>query len=82
MKVIAGDIGGTKTSLALFDVTGTALDMLAMQTYPSQDYATLDEIVQLFISSLSAACEYACFGIAGPVRNGTSTTTNIEYFQR
>lgn len=79
MKVIAGDIGGTKTSLALIEVTGTQLNVLAMETYPSQDYATLDEMLMPFVSAQPGKCEYACFGIAGPVRNGASTTTNLPW---
>lgn len=79
MKVIAGDIGGTKTSLALLEVTGTKLDMLATETWPSQDYASLDEIVQQFVSMQTGKYEYACFGVAGPVRGGTCTTTNLPW---
>ncbi|HED17608.1 MAG TPA: glucokinase [Gammaproteobacteria bacterium] len=79
MKVIAGDIGGTKTSLALFDVSGTKPDMLVMETWPSQDYASLDDIIKLFISTRPGTYEYACFGVAGPVRNGISQTTNLPW---
>jgi len=79
LKVIAGDIGGTKTSLALFEVAGTKPEMLAMETWPSQDYASLDEIVQQFISTQPGVYDYACFGVAGPVRNGISQTTNLPW---
>jgi len=79
LKVLAGDIGGTKTSLALFEVTATKLDMLAMETWPSQDYASLDEIILQFVSTQPGDYEYACFGVAGPVRNGVSATTNLPW---
>jgi len=79
LKVIAGDIGGTKTSLALIEVTGPKPDILAMETWPSQDYASLDDILQKFVSTHPGVCEYACFGVAGPVHNGISKITNLPW---
>ncbi len=83
VRVLAGDIGGTKTRLALFDVTGTSpdsgLQTVAEETYPSRDYQTFTEIVQLFLTSHPCRCESACFGVAGPVRNGVATTTNLPW---
>lgn len=79
MKILAGDIGGTKTSLAIFEVNGTKLEMLSMEKYPSQQYATLDEIVRQFVESQDHQCEWASFGIAGPVRNGRAETTNLPW---
>ncbi len=80
MKILAGDIGGTKTSLAIFEVNGTKLDLLSLEKYPSQQYASLDEIVRQFIETQNYQCEYASFGIAGPVRNGRAETTNLPWF--
>ena len=79
MKVLAGDIGGTKTSLAIFEVDGTKLDMLTLEKYPSQQYGTLDEIVRQFVETQSLQCDWASFGIAGPVRNGRAETTNLPW---
>ena len=79
VRVLAGDIGGTKTRLAVFDVTGTRLQTVAEETYPSRDYRSFAEIVQLFLDSHRCGCESACFGVAGPVRNGVATTTNLPW---
>jgi glucokinase len=79
VRVLAGDIGGTKTRLALFDVTGTTLQAVVEETYPSRDYRTFAEIVQLFLASHWCGCESACFGVAGPVRNGVAKTTNLPW---
>lgn len=79
VRVLAGDIGGTKTRLAVFDVTGTRLQTVAEETYPSRDYRTFAEIVQLFLEDRKCGCESACFGVAGPVRNGVATTTNLPW---
>ncbi|HAJ92493.1 MAG TPA: glucokinase [Gammaproteobacteria bacterium] len=91
IRVLAGDIGGTKTRLAVFDVSGdvsgdvmgevtdTVLQMVAEEVYPSRDYQTFAEIVQLFMDRHRCGCESACFGVAGPVRNGVATTTNLPW---
>lgn len=79
VRVLVGDIGGTKTRLALFDVTGTTLQTVAEEVYPSRDYRTFAEIVQMFLTSRQCGCESACFGVAGPVRNGVVKTTNLPW---
>jgi glucokinase len=79
VRVLAGDIGGTKTRLAVFDVTGTRLQTVAEETYPSRDYRSFAEIVQLFLEDWKIGCESACFGVAGPVRNGVAQTTNLPW---
>lgn len=87
VRVLAGDIGGTKTRLAIIDVsgavpgdiTGATLQTLAEETYPSPDYPTFAGIVQRFLSSHPCGCEAACFGVAGPVRNGVAETTNLPW---
>ncbi len=79
MKVLAGDIGGTKTSLAIFEVIGTQLDMLALEKFPSQQYDSLDEIIRLFVETQDYKCDWGSFGIAGPVRNGRVETTNLPW---
>ena len=79
MKVLAGDVGGTKTSLAIFEVDGTRLEMLALEKYPSQQYGSLDEVVRQFVEKQDHACDWASFGIAGPVRNGQAETTNLPW---
>lgn len=79
MKVLAGDIGGTKTTLAIFEVNGTQLESLAEEKYPSQEHGSLSEIVQKFNETHSHTPEWASFGIAGPVRNGKAQTTNLPW---
>ncbi|MDX2457981.1 MAG: glucokinase [Gammaproteobacteria bacterium] len=83
IRVLAGDIGGTKTRLAVFDVvddvTGTTFQTVAEEVYPSRDYPAFAEIVQLFMASHRCGCDTACFGVAGPVRNGVATTTNLPW---
>ena len=79
MRVLAGDIGGTKTSLAIFEVNGTKLESLVEKTYPSGDYSSLDEIVKDFVKDQEQIPQWGSFGIAGPVRNGIAKTMNLPW---
>jgi len=82
MRVLAGDVGGTHARLALFEVQGTEVRSLAEQTYPSGDYNSLEPILLAFVQSHDVDFEAAAFGIAGPVRDGVVTTTNLPWTVR
>jgi glucokinase len=77
--ILAGDIGGTSTRLALFDGTASSLLTVARERYPSRDYPGLADIVREFVSKHSHALDGACFGIAGPVREGRVETPNLPW---
>ena len=79
MKVLAGDIGGTKTRLAVFDVDGKRLESVTECSYPSGSYSGLENIIQDFIGSAGSDCRQACFGIAGPVTRGRAQATNLPW---
>ena len=79
MIVLGGDIGGTKTRLALFEPRGGKLSLIRENYYSSKQFDSLASIVEAFLASESASFEYACFGIAGPVRNGVCETTNLPW---
>lgn len=79
MRVLAGDVGGTKTRLGVFDVEGVRLETISERSYPSGDYAALDDIVQDFLVEAKTDCRQACFGIAGPVLGGMAQTTNLPW---
>jgi len=78
--VLAGDIGGTKTNLALF-VKGEGRPSFSdFESYPSRDAPNLESIVKDYLSNRSAVVvSSACFGIAGPVVNGRCKTTNLPW---
>jgi len=77
--VLAGDIGGTKTRLAVCEVAGTRLQTLAEQSYPSREYAALEDVVAAFLETHDHRPEAACFGVAGPVRDAESRITNLPW---
>jgi glucokinase len=79
MRVLAGDIGGTKTRLGVFEVDGGTCQAVEERAYPSRDYLDLGEIVADFVGSGGMDCRAACFGIAGPVTGRRMHTTNLPW---
>ena len=77
--VLAGDIGGTKTSLALFSVKGDKLHSESMRTFPSKRYSGLVPVLQEFLAGDHPKVDAACFGIAGPVVDGKVKTPNLPW---
>jgi len=75
---LAGDIGGTKTRLALVEVNGTQVMIRRETSYSSQRYAALETLLGEFLSSAESVSD-AAFGIAGPVVGGVVHTTNLPW---
>ena len=78
-RVLAGDIGGTNTRLAICDVSGQQLEILAKTSYPSQQYDSLNDIIAEFLKLNSHTLQAACFGVAGPVLRQTARITNLPW---
>jgi glucokinase len=81
MMLLAGDIGGTKTNLAVFS-TDTAdgwRKPLAEATFPSGRYPGLETLVEEFQQNHHFPIERASFGVAGPVVGGRATITNLPW---
>jgi len=77
--ILAADVGGTSTRLALMEATGPRLTRVAEEIFPSGSHRSLDEIVARFLAAHRQPIEAACFGIPGPVRDGRVTTTNLPW---
>ena len=77
--VLAGDIGGTKTNLALFSVDGEKLHSESLRTFPSKRYSGLVPVLQEFLAGDQNKIDSACFGIAGPVVDGKVKTSNLPW---
>ncbi|WP_420642061.1 glucokinase [Candidatus Leptofilum sp.] len=79
--LLAGDIGGTKTVLALFSTADSveSLHALHLQTFPSGRFASLEAIIAQFLQDKAVEIEAASFGVAGPVVNGRSQITNLPW---
>ena len=77
--ILAGDLGGTKTNLGLFDVQQGKLVRVALKRYTSHEYPGLQDIAKDFLSANGAKVTAASFGIAGPVVNNTVRATNLPW---
>lgn len=77
--LLAGDVGGTKTILALFEVGGGSRDAVAESTFPSADYGSLEAMAAAFLGAQRAQAAAACFGVAGPVVGGRVRVTNLPW---
>ncbi|MEN6482976.1 MAG: glucokinase [Anaerolineaceae bacterium] len=77
---LAGDIGGTKTTLAIVNLNQDPHIFLEKATYPSKDYASLEALVSDYLHDKPYPLTRACFDIAGPVTEGKVQATNIPWF--
>jgi glucokinase len=75
--ILAGDVGGTKVHLALYDFIDGKLKHTRDERYPAKDFAGLEEIVRLFLGADKVTS--ACFGVPGPVRDGRLRLTNLPW---
>ena len=77
--ILAGDIGGTKTNLGLFDEQKGTLTKVTDKRYASAEHQGLEEIVKDFVELTGARVKAASFGIAGPVVDNHVRTGNLPW---
>ncbi|MGO9643081.1 MAG: glucokinase [Candidatus Acidiferrales bacterium] len=84
--ILAGDVGGTKCNLALFEWRGGRLEPAVVRRYPSHDFEQFGQIVGKFLEDARAALghdagtlEAAGFGVAGPVVGQRVLATNLPW---
>jgi glucokinase len=75
--ILAGDVGGTKVYLALYDFADGKLKHTREERYPAKNYTGLQEIVKEFLAADKVTA--ACFGVPGPVRDGRLRLTNLPW---
>jgi glucokinase len=75
--ILAGDVGGTKVHLALYDFTEGKLTHLREARFPAKEFSGLEAIVKEFLAADQVVA--ACFGVPGPVRNGRLRLTNLPW---
>jgi len=83
MHVLVGDIGGTKTNLAIVEITANSVALSAERRYASAQFDSLDQILALYLEETgrrtAGDCPLGAFAIAGPVQNRRSKTTNLPW---
>lgn len=78
--VLAGDVGGTKTNLALFKVQNCQLERLCASSYHSKEYNSLADVIHQFLQEHpDIKPERVCIGVAGPVIQGKVELTNLNW---
>jgi glucokinase len=75
--ILAGDIGGTNTRLALFD--GDPREPVALSIVPSRSVSGLEEAVNRFLADHSSKLRAAAFGVAGPIQDGRAVGVNLPW---
>ena len=76
MRLVAGDIGGTKTLLRCIDGNGAAI---AEERYESSAFSTFEELLRDFLSRVDEPVSAACFAVAGPVYGARAEITNVGW---
>ena len=80
MIVLAGDVGGTKTNLALYDKRGSGLIPVRETSLQSRQFDSLEAAIQRFLEGgPRQAIDAACLGVAGPVVEGRCVATNLPW---
>ena len=77
--ILAGDIGGTNTRLAIFEGTPAHPRAVVIEIFPSAEHNDLREILQKFRVVHNQPVQAACFGVAGPVVAGKSRPSNLPW---
>jgi glucokinase len=77
--LLAGDIGGTKTLLAVYAPGSDGRQSVAEAEFHSANYPGLDVMAREFLQSTGQAVSYACFDVAGPVLGGRAHLTNLPW---
>lgn len=77
--LLAGDVGGTKTTLACYRAGRDHLELLRRASFPSRSFSCLKEVLDAFMEGFDAPLDAAVLGVAGPVVDGTATITNLPW---
>jgi len=78
-KLLAGDIGGTNCRLTLCDHAPGQIEVCETEIFPSQEFASFDEILKEFLGDKTGQVVAACFGVPGPVVNEQVRVTNLPW---
>lgn len=79
MQILVGDIGGTKTVLAIAETDADGIRLTGERRYASCDFASLEGVVARFFAETGGTCETAVFAVAGPVQDDRGEITNLSW---
>ena len=79
MRVVAADVGGTSTRMAVVETSGERLEVLAESAVPSRRLSGLEEALATFLATAPGPCRAVGIGVAGPVRERSVDATNLPW---
>ncbi len=79
MRILAADVGGTKTAIAIAEVRSGQIALLRQARYASAEYAELEEILADFLAGERRLPRAAGLGVAGPVQGGRARITKLPW---
>jgi glucokinase len=79
--LLAGDVGGTKTLLGLFERARDRPRPLVVREFSTQEFDSLDELTQVFLDDTGASESVTalCMGVAGPVNGLVARLSNVPW---
>jgi glucokinase len=79
MNIVVGDLGGTKTELVHYERRGPSWALRRSERYASQEFDSFEEILAHFAAGSVEPVDAAVFAVAGPVRAGRASLTNVRW---
>ncbi len=79
MRLLVGDIGGTKTVLGVAETDGGAVRISETRRYPSAAFSSFDQIIQRYNLETGLTCRFGAFAVAGPIHDRRCETTNLPW---
>jgi glucokinase len=77
-QILAGDVGGTKTDLGLFNYSAGTLELVREHRYATAKFDSLEAVCAEFLGA-SATVNAACLGVPGPIIDGRAHATNVPW---
>jgi glucokinase len=79
--ILAGDVGGTKTLIGLFEFDARRPVRIDVRSFPTTSYPGLPAIIEAFFSQQPSrpVVTAAAFGVAGPVIDQEAQMTNVPW---
>lgn len=78
-RLLVGDVGGTKTDLAVYAVATGPRSPIITARYPSMQFGSLAALARAFLAAHELEVDFACFDVAGPVAGGHVKLTNLPW---
>ena len=83
MRVLVGDIGGTKTSLGVAETDGATVTLRELRRYVSAEFDSLESLVIRYLEETGQVprrdCPHGAFAVAGPIEGRRCRTTNLPW---